>query len=115
MSEFNFGRYTRELEFNGVIANPDERAAFSADLRTIYNLTVQYDNDYHDYDGAEEEDLFVNYASITPEILDDIAAGKKVDGEMISGEIDFMYDMLNAGDMDDAFGSQGWRYHLGWE
>jgi hypothetical protein len=115
MSERNFGSLQHEIEINGVFRNVEDRDSFIRDLRTIYDLTVQYDNDYHDYEGAEEEDLFVNYSSLTPEVLDAIAAGTPVDGDMVSGEIEFMIDVLNAGDLDDSFGSQGWRYHLGWE
>jgi len=114
MSEMHFGRYQQELEFNGVIADTDSRQSFAKDLRTIYELTVQYDNDYHDYEGAEEEDLFVNYSSLTPEVIDDISSGKVVDGDMVTAEIEFMVDVLNAADLDDSFGTEGWRYNLGW-
>lgn len=114
MSEMNFGRYAQELEFNGTISDLSDRKSFADDLRTIYDLTVKYDNDYHDYEGAEEEDLFENYSSLTPEVIDDISSGKAVDGDMVLAEIEFMIDVLNAADLDDSFGTEGWRYHLGW-
>jgi hypothetical protein len=115
-NERSFGKLQNELEINGEFRNEDDRNSFINDLRIIYNLVVEFDREYYgDDEDVDPEDLFENYASITPEILDDIFSGKVVDGEMVSGEIEFMISILDAGDQDDSFGSQGWRYRLGWD
>ncbi|AQW88607.1 hypothetical protein pEaSNUABM50_00080 [Erwinia phage pEa_SNUABM_50] len=116
MSERQFGGYQRELELHGRIDNSDSRESFYSNLMVIYELVVDFDDDYwEDDEDADPNDMFRNYTSLTPEVLEHIRTGIKIDGESASGEIDFMFDMLEGGDMNDSFGTEGWRHRLGWD
>lgn len=112
MSEREFGQHQRELELTGICTDPD----FIFELRTMYNLAVQFDRDYWEDDpDADPNDLFENFTQLTIEVLQNIDNGIKVDGEMVSSEIDFIIDVLEGGDENDAFGTEGWRHQLGWD
>jgi len=114
--ERTFGKLQHELEINGIFRNEDDRNSFIRDLRIIHNLVVEFDREYYgDDEDVDPNDLFENYSPLNLEVLDNIANSTPVDGDMVSEEIEFMISILDAGDQDDAFGSQGWRYHLGWD
>jgi hypothetical protein len=116
MTEREFGKLQNELEVNGVFSTESDRDSFARDIRTMYNLVVEFDREYYSgHDDADFEDLFENYSPLTPAVLDNISNSIPVNGVMVSDEIEFMISILDAGDNDDAFGSQGWRYHLGWD
>lgn len=111
-----FGKLQHELEVKGIIDNEDERVSFVNDLKTMYELVVEFDREYYsDDDDVDPDDLFENYSPLTLTVLDNILNSIKVDGYMVSGEIEFMIDILNSGDNDDAFGSEGWHHRLGWD
>lgn len=110
-----FGKLQNELEVNGLISDEYDRDSFVNDLRIMYNMAVEYDREYYGDDLEDPEDLFENYSPLTLKVLDDISKSIKVDGDMVSGEIELIVDMLNSGDMDDAFGSEGWNHRLGWD
>ena len=112
MSEREFGKQQYELETTGLCTDSD----FISNLKTLYNLAVEFDREYWSDDPeADPEDLFENFTPLTLKVLEDIENGIKVDGEMVSGEIDFILDVLEGGDQNDAFGSSGWRHHVGWD
>lgn len=113
MSERDFIKLQSTLAINGFIENSNDRESFSSNLKEIYDLVVQFDDDYWGDEG-EFEDYFKNTTSLTPEVLNNIKAGIKIDGESASGEIDFMFDILEGADNNDSFGTEGWRHHLGW-
>lgn len=111
-----FGKLQHELEINGVISDDYDRNSFISDLRTMHKLVVEFDREYYsDDEDVDPNDLFENYTPLTEQVLDDISKSVKVDGDMVSAEIEFMIDILDAGDRDDAFGTQGWRYNVGWD
>lgn len=112
--ERTFGKQQHELEANGVFRSVDDRDSFISNLREMYNLAVEFDREYYSYDDADPSDLFENYSPLTLEVLNNIASGVKVDGDVVSSEIDAIIDILDGGDMDDAFGTEGWRHRLGW-
>ncbi len=114
MSEVKFGKLQSEIEFNGVIDNDDKRASFHENLSTMVNLVLQYDREYYGEEDIDPSVLFENYSPLTPDVMADIFHAIPVDGDMVSGEIDFIIDYLDSADNDDAFGTEGWRYHLGW-
>lgn len=114
MSEREFSKHQRTLEIHGRIDNSDDRESFYSNLMEIYDMVVQFDDDYWG-DDAEFDEYFKNFTSLTPEVLQNIKHGVKIDGESASGEIDFMFDMLEGGDMNDSFGTEGWRHRLGWD
>lgn len=114
MSERDFGKHQRELEISGVISSSDDRESFYSNLMEIYEMVISYDDDYYDEETSEEE-YFSNNTSLTPEVLESIKRGIKVDGESASSEINFMFDILEGGDMNDSFGTEGWRHRLGWD
>lgn len=114
--ERTFGKLQNELEINGSFRNDADRDSFIHDLRIMYNLVVEFDREYYgDDEDVDPDDLFENYTSLTLEVLDNIENSIPVDGDMVSNEIEFMISILDAGDQDDAFGSNGWRYRLGWD
>ncbi len=116
MSEREFGKLQNELETNGIFRNEADRDSFITDLRTMHSLVTEFDREYYsDDEDVDPNDLFENYTRLTVEVLDNISKSIPVDGDMVSAEIDFMIDILEAGDQDDAFGTEGWRHHLGWE
>lgn len=115
MSERDFGKLQNELEVHGVFSTDYNRDLFIKNLRIMYNLVVEFDREYYgDDEDLDRTDLFENYTPLTTEVLDNISNSIQVDGAMVSEEIEFMISILDAGDHDDAFGTQGWRYHLGW-
>lgn len=115
MSERQFSGYQQELKLEGRIDNSESRESFHHNLMTMYELVVDYDDDYLEDDDADPNDMFKNYTALTHEVLEHIRTGIKIDGESASGEIDVMFDMLESGDMNDSFGSEGWRHYLGWD
>ena len=116
MSERNFGKLQNELEVNGVFSTESDRDSFIRDLRIMHNLVVEFDREYYsDDEDVDPDDLFENYSPLNLEVLDNISNSIPVNGVMVSEEIEFMISILDAGDNDDAFGTQGWRYHLGWD
>lgn len=114
MSEVDFMLQKAALSSHGVISNSDERESFWSNLCEIYDMVSTYDMDYWGVD-ADPDDLYQNYSPLTKDILNAIKIGTQVDGEMVSSEIDFMIDILEGGDMNDSFGTEGWRHRLGWD
>ncbi|SOK58884.1 hypothetical protein [Yersinia phage fHe-Yen9-03] len=115
MSERQFGEYQHELELNGRIDDIDSRQSFYSNLMIIYNLVVAFDDDYwSDDEDVDPNELFRNYTTLTLEVLQNIKDGISIDGDSASYEINFMFDVLEGGDMNDSFGTEGWRHNLGW-
>lgn len=114
MNERQFGKYQAQLQANGIV-DADVRESFSNIVGEIFKLADDFDFEYWQDQEDYEEELLRNYVKINEDVLANIFNGLQVDGEHISSDIDFLISVLDGGDMDDSFGTEGWRHHFGWD
>lgn len=109
----NFIKCVSSLNATGVVDSL-YREKFSHDLSKMLEMAIEYDDEYwDDKEDAEYADYYRHRHPFHDEIISYISDGIKLEFcELFANEIHQLIEILDGGDMDDAFGTEGWMHQV---